>query len=190
MTAGIIFDDLGIEVDVQSAPEPIALEKLRAGELDALVFVGGKPVELIGAIGQAEPLHLLAIPRERIKAAYVPSELTAEAYPNLIEPKAPVPTVAVSAVLAAYNWPEGHPRREKLNRFIESFTTNFDKLLKPPFHPKWREIDLTAEVPGWRRITAPGRDATADRADASSMSTQCYLLAGCGASERGSGIDG
>ena len=160
MTAGIIFDDLGIDVDVQSAPEPIALEKLRAGELDALVFVGGKPVELIGAIGQAEPLHLLAIPRERIKAAYVPSELTAEAYPNLIEPEAPVPTVAVSAVLAAYNWPEGHLRREKLNRFIESFTTNFDKLLKPPFHPKWREIDLTAEVPGWRRITAPGRDAS------------------------------
>jgi uncharacterized protein len=214
MTASIIFDDLGIDVDVQTDPEPIALQRLRAGELDALVFVGGKPVELIAAVGQAEPLHLLAIPQERIKAAYVPSELTAEAYPNLIEPEGPVPTVAVSAVLAAYNWPEDHPRREKLARFIRSFTANFDRLLKPPFHPKWREIDLAAEVPGWHRITAPEPEARAARAEVvsvprevtawntvscwppcnqssvSSMSSQCYLLAACGAAERGSRTDG
>jgi TRAP transporter TAXI family solute receptor len=153
MTASIVFDDLGIDVDVRSDPEPIALEALRTGDLDALVFVGGKPVELIRAIGQDEPLRLLAIPPERIKAAYVPSQLTAEAYPNLVEGD-PVQTVAVSAVLAAYNWPDGHPRRDKLNRFIRSFTANFESLLKPPYHPKWREIDLTEEVPGWRRITA------------------------------------
>jgi uncharacterized protein len=154
MTASIIFDDLGIDVDVRSDPEPIALEKLRTGDLDALVFVGGKPVELIRAVDQGAPLRLLAIPPERIKAAYVPSQLTADAYPNLIEAGAPVPTVAVSAVLAAYNWPDGHPRREKLNRFIRSFTANFDSLLQPPYHPKWREIDLSEDVPGWRRITA------------------------------------
>jgi uncharacterized protein len=70
-------------------------------------------------------------------------------------------TVAVSAVLAAYNWPDGHPRRDKLNRFIRRFTANFDTLLKPPFHPKWQEIDLTAEVPGWQRITAPEQIAAA-----------------------------
>jgi uncharacterized protein len=154
MTASIVFDDLGIDVDVRSDPEPIALERLRTGELDALVFVGGKPVELIRAIGREEPLHLLAIPPERIKAAYVPSELTADAYPNLVEAGAPVPTIAVSAVLAAYNWPDGHPRRDKLNRFIRSFTANFDSLLQPPYHPKWREIDLSEDVPGWQRITA------------------------------------
>lgn len=214
MTASIIFDDLGIDVDVRSDPEPIALQKLRQGELDALVFVGGKPVELIGTVGQAEPLHLLAIPHERIKAAYVASELTAAAYPNLIEPQAPVPTVAVSAVLAAYNWPDGHPRRQKLNGFIQSFTTNFDRLLEPPFHPKWREIDLAAEVPGWRRITATEPAGAAAQTDAvpatpaatawsnvscwppcepssiSSMSSRCYLLATCGASERGTRTDG
>jgi TRAP transporter TAXI family solute receptor len=161
MTASIIFDDLGIDVGVQSDPEPIALEKLRAGEIDALVFVGGQPVELIAGIGPQQPVHLLAIPHERIKAAYVSSELTAGAYSNLIEAGESVPTVAVSAVLAAYNWPEGHPRRDKLNRFIRRFTDNFDTLLKPPFHPKWQEIDLTAEVPGWRRITAPEQMAAA-----------------------------
>jgi TRAP transporter TAXI family solute receptor len=155
MTAGIVFDDLGIDVDVQTDPEPIALEKLRTGEIDALVFVGGQPVDLIAKIGPEEPLRLLAIPQARIKAAYVSSKLTAAAYPNLIESRDSVPTVAVSAVLAAYNWPDGHPRRDRLNRFIERFYENFSVLLKPPFHPKWREIDLTADVPGWQRIAAP-----------------------------------
>ena len=161
MTASLVFDDLGIEVDVRSDPEPIALEKLRAGELDAVVFVGGKPVTFIGEVDRQEQLHLLAIPPERIKAAYVPSELTADAYPNLVDPGAPVQTVAVSAVLAAYNWPADHPRRQKLNRFIRSFLANFGSLLQPPFHPKWREVDLNAAVPGWQRITAAKQAAMA-----------------------------
>jgi uncharacterized protein len=156
MTASIVFDDLGIEVDVQSDPEPIALERLRAGEIDAMVFVGGKPVGFIGEVDRSEQLHLLAIPPERIKAAYLPSELTADAYPNLVDPGDPVQTVAVTAVLAAYNWPADHPRRQKVMRFIESFSENFSELLEPPFHPKWQEIDLSAQVPGWQRMTAAG----------------------------------
>ena len=161
MTASIIFDDLGIDVDVQSDPEPIALEKLRAGEIDAMVFVGGKPVAFIGEVDRSEQLRLLAIPPARIKAAYLPSELTPDIYPNLIDAGDPVETVAVSAVLAAYNWPADHPRRQKLNRFIESFSANFSRLLEPPFHPKWREIELSAQVPGWQRVTAAEQMAEA-----------------------------
>jgi TRAP transporter TAXI family solute receptor len=156
MTAGIIFDDLGIDVHISSYPEPIALERLRAGEIDALVFVGGKPLKLIEDVDREEGLHLLAIPPARIKAAYLPSELTADAYPRLIDPGNPAPTVAVGAVLAAYNWPDDHPRQRKLSRFIERFFANFDRLLQPPFHPKWREVDLDAQVPGWQRI-APAK---------------------------------
>jgi uncharacterized protein len=163
MTASIIFNDLGIDVDVSSYPEPIALEKLRAGELDALVFVGGKPVEFVHNVSRQDQLHLLNIPPERIKAAYLPSELTADAYPSLIDAGDPVQTVAVSAVLAAYNWPPDHPRRHKLDRFIESFFANFKSLLEPPFHPKWREIDLTAPLPGWQRITPANALAVAAR---------------------------
>jgi TRAP transporter TAXI family solute receptor len=156
MTAGIIFDDLGLDVDISSHPEPIALERLRAGEIDALVFVGGKPLKLIEEVDREEGLHLLAIPPARIKAAYLPSELTADAYPRLIDPGNPAQTVAVGAVLAAYNWPADHPRQRKLSRFIERFFANFDRLLQPPFHPKWREVDLDAQVPGWQRI-APAK---------------------------------
>jgi TRAP transporter TAXI family solute receptor len=161
MTAGIIFDDLGIDVEISSHPEPIALERLRAGEIDALVFVGGKPLKLIEEADRAEGLHLLAIPPARIKAAYLPSELTADAYPRLIDPGNPLQTVAVGAVLAAYNWPADHPRQRKVSRFIERLFANFDRLLQPPFHPKWREVDLDAQVPGWQRIAPAGSVAVA-----------------------------
>jgi TRAP transporter TAXI family solute receptor len=161
MTAGIVFEDLGLDVEITSHPEPIALERLRSGEIDALVFVGGQPLKLIQDVDRQEGLHLVAIPPERIEAAYVPSELTAEAYPRLIDSGEPVQTIAVSAVLAAYNWDAGHPRRGKLNRFIERLYTNFDRLLEPPFHPKWQEVDLKAEVPGWQRITPAGNVAVA-----------------------------
>jgi uncharacterized protein len=154
MTAGIVFDSLGIDVDITTHPEPIALERLRAGTIDALVFVGGRPLKLIEEVGRQEGLHLLAIPPERIEAAYLPSELTADAYPDLIDPGDPVQTVAVGAVLAAYNWPDDHPRGRKLNRFIQRFFAEFNRLLGPPFHPKWREVDLAAQVPGWQRTTA------------------------------------
>ena len=161
MTAGIVFEDLGLDVEITSHPEPIALERLRSGEIDALVFVGGQPLKLIQDVDRQEGLHLLAIPPERIKAAYIPSELTAEAYPGLIDAGKPVQTVAVSAVLAAYNWAPGHPRRDKLNRFIERFHANFDRLLEPPFHPKWQQVDLNAQVPGWQRIAPAGNVAVA-----------------------------
>lgn len=152
MTSGIVFDGLGINVDVTTHPEPIALEKLRSGEIDALVFVGGKPLSLLEQVSSDEQLRLLAIPAERVKGAYLPAELTADAYPRLITPNAPVPTVAVSAVMAAYNWPQGHPRATKVSRFIDSFFAHFDRLMEPPFHPKWQEVDLKAEVPGWQRL--------------------------------------
>ena len=152
MTSGIIFDDLAIEVEVTTFPEPTALERLRSGEIDALVFVGGKPLALLEPLGAADRLHLLPVPRERIKGAYVGSNFTAESYPNLIGPGAEVPTVAVGAVMAAYHWPPGHARRVKLRRFVEHFFNQFERLLAPPFHPKWQEVDLREDLPGWQRL--------------------------------------
>jgi hypothetical protein len=48
--------------------------------------------------------------------------------------------------------PPDHPRRQKLERFVASFSKSFERLLEPPFHPKWGETDLDEEVPGWQRI--------------------------------------
>ncbi len=151
MTASIVFESLKIGVEVTTFPEPVALDKLRRGEIDALVFVGGKPLSLLAEIGRDEGLSLVSIPPDKVAGAYLPSELTAAEYPNLVEGGG-VPTVAVGAVMAAYNWDPATLRYAKTKRFVEQFFDNFSTFGNSPYHPKWREVDLRAEVPGWKRF--------------------------------------
>jgi len=152
MTAGIIFDALEIDADVTTFPEPIALEKLRGGEIDALIFVGGKPLSLLQQVTKDDNLKLLSIPPDEVEGAYIAASLNAKDYPTLIEEGAEIPTVAVGAVMAAYNWKPGHVRHTKVKRFINRFFGKFETFQQPPYHPKWQEVDLEADVPGWKRF--------------------------------------
>jgi TRAP transporter TAXI family solute receptor len=158
MTAGIIFDELAIDVEATTMPEPEALTALRAGDIAALVFVGGQPLSLLSQIEANSGLRLLPIPRERVHAAYVPAVLTADSYPRLLAPGETVPTLAVSAVMAAYNWPPDHPRNAKVRRFVDHLFADLDRLKQPPYHPKWQQVDLAAPVPGWQRLAAARAD--------------------------------
>jgi len=50
-----------------------------------------------------------------------------------------------------YNWPRNSDRFRRIERFVHYYFEHFDKLKQPSFHPKWKEINLTARVPGWIR---------------------------------------
>jgi hypothetical protein len=63
-----------------------------------------------------------------------------------------VDTVAVGAVLVAANLQQGTERYRNLVNFVEAFFTGFQSLLDPGHHPKWHEVSITAELPGWRRF--------------------------------------
>ena len=154
MTADIIFDELGLDVEVASLPEPEALASLRAGTLDALVFVGGQPLSLLTQIEADAGLRLLPIPPGRVDAGYMQAELTSASYPHLVAAGERIPTVAVGAVMAAYNWPAEHPRSDKVGRFVDRFFADFDRLKRAPYHPKWQQVDLAEPVPGWHRLAA------------------------------------
>jgi len=63
-----------------------------------------------------------------------------------------VKTVASGAVLAVYNWPKDSDQYRKLSKFVKQFFDNFEAFREEPRHPKWRDINLAAEVPGWTRF--------------------------------------
>jgi hypothetical protein len=63
-----------------------------------------------------------------------------------------VDTIAVPAVLAAYNWAPNTERGRKLALFVDAFFTKFAALQNPPFHPKWKEVSLPAQLAGWNRL--------------------------------------
>jgi uncharacterized protein len=54
-------------------------------------------------------------------------------------------------VLAVFNWPKNTDRYRRVQRFTEALFTKWDKFMEPHRHPKWRDINLAATVPGWTR---------------------------------------
>jgi len=96
--------------------------------------------------------RFLAVPlKSEIASAYSPARLTAEDYPALVVQGA-VDTVAVGMVLVVANLAPDSERYRNAANFVEAFFTQFPKLLEAPHHPKWSEVNLAAELPGWRRF--------------------------------------
>ena len=153
ITAGRLFEILQIPVLPADDDQEVALEKLRKGEIAALAFVAGKPAPLFRIVAGEEGLHFLPIPlNPAVTAAYVPTRLTVADYPGLVPWDQPVDTIAVGAVLAAANLQVGSERYRNLVNFVDAFFTGFQLLLDPGHHPKWHEVNIMAELPGWRRF--------------------------------------
>ena len=152
VTAARLLDALKLKVNIANDNQEMALEKLRRGEIAALAFVAGKPAPLFANVAPDEKLKLLAVPfNPALGAAYVPARLTAADYPALVAADRPVDTIAVGAVLVAADLQFSAERYRNVANFVEAFFTGFQTLLTPGHHPKWREVNLAADLPGWRR---------------------------------------
>lgn len=155
ITASIVFDLLKIAVEPTHYDQATALEKLKAGEIDALAYVAGKPAQLFEKLTADAQLHFLAIEHNpALLETYLPTQLGSQDYPALIKPDQEVKTIAVGAVLAVYHWGRASARYQRVANFIHHFFENLSQFQQPARHPKWREISLSAEIPGWTRFQA------------------------------------
>jgi TRAP-type uncharacterized transport system substrate-binding protein len=147
-----VLDRLAIavhEVDMAGAD---AIERMGTGEIDAVALIGGKPIP---AVAQRSGLRLLTVPFAKpLRDDFLPASLTSEDYPDLVEPGRRVDTVAVGTVLIAYNWAKDSDQYKKIRKFVGAFFPQIAKLQAPPHHPKWREVNLAATLPGWPRFAA------------------------------------
>ena len=153
LTGTMVFQRLNIPVEQVLYDNPTALQKLRSGEVAALIRVIGKPIGFFASIPPNSGLRFVSIPLSRTFADYYTlGELTHRDYPTLIAEGQTVDTIAVPTVLAAFNWPRGTDRYRRIERFVEALFGKWDKFLEPPRHPKWRDVNLAATVPGWKRL--------------------------------------
>ena len=152
LTASLLFDILDITVKASDDDYQIALDKLRQGEIDAWVRVDAKPGLQLEDLPKGEEVHFLPIPSWAVQAPYTAAELTSDDYPELIADGNVVETLAVPTIMAVYAWPSRNPKRAQLQDFYDAMTNGLGRLRQKPFHPKWRELDLDAEIDGWERF--------------------------------------
>jgi uncharacterized protein len=153
LTSRLIFDKLGIKPEMTTFDQASSYAKLKSGEIQAAVYVAGRPVRAIAEFQTDGQFHLLPIPFEgEIAESYFPARFANSDYPQLVANDKPVETLAVGSLLAVFNWPENSDRYNRVKRFVDAFFSRFDEFLQPGRHPKWKEVNLAADVPGWERV--------------------------------------
>ena len=174
LTAARLFDLLGIAVKIAHDDQDAALQKLRNGEIAALAFVVAKPAPFFQAIDAADGLHLLAVPlTPAVTGTYVPTWITEADYPRPVASGQSTDTIAVGTVMVAAEVRNLSDRYRTIADFVDTLFTNFPGLLAPGRHPKWREVNIAAEVPGWARHPAARQWLQRNAAAVGNISASC-----------------
>ena len=155
LSAGDVFERLGIKPVEVNMGQADAYEKMKSGEIAATIQFGAKPAPAIAKLHSSDGIRLLPVPYDqRLQQDYLPATLTSKDYPGLIANGQSVDTIAYGAVMIAYNWPKGTDRYQRIANFVNRFFSHFSEFQKPPRHPTWREVNLAADLPGWKRFPA------------------------------------
>ena len=164
ITAQLVLDALGVNVQRLHLSDTEALEKLKSGEIAAVIVMAGKPAPELAGLKEADGLKFLRIPYPKeLEDAYYPALLTHDDYPELVPAGESVDTVSVCTVLIAFNWGGDNIRYKRVAKFVDAFFNKFDEFLQPSRNPKWREVNFAATLEGWRR--SPASQAWIDRAE-------------------------
>src|SRR5438876_3403455 len=100
VTSIIVFERLGIHANFAYIEQRLAYEKLKKGEIDAMISVQGKPSKFNSGV-KDENLHFVPVDYAKsLQPDYLPAQLTSDDYPNLIEKGERIDTIAAPAVLA------------------------------------------------------------------------------------------
>lgn len=168
-----IFARLGVKPVEVNMGQSDAFEALKRGEIAATILIAGKPAGSMSKIRHADGFRVLPVPYAKpLHNDYLPATLTPSDYPNLVPQGQQVESIAVGAVLIAYNWPKGTDRYKRVEKFVERFFPKLAEFQKKPRHPKWKEANLAATLPGWKRFEPAEAWLARARAQASSQRDQ------------------
>jgi TRAP-type uncharacterized transport system substrate-binding protein len=151
----LILDKLKLDVDKTFIPHQAAMEQMKTGQGDmaATVWITSKPIDAFSRRKWDAGFKFLPVPFGDFEF-YLPSTLTSKDYPELIPQGQEVQTLAVPTILAAFNWSKSTDRYKRVARLTDNLFTRLDKLKEPGFHPKWKDVNVEAKVPGLNRFPA------------------------------------
>ena len=92
VTGPILFQRLGVKVEPVYVNNAIAYEKMKSGEIFALIHTVGKPNDLFIKNKNDAGFKFLPVPFDKFDDLYVPSVFTPEDYPGYVKPGEKVET--------------------------------------------------------------------------------------------------
>lgn len=165
ITADILFEMMGLDTVKSFHDNDDAIQLLKTNKLDAHIILTGAPQSALAKLKASDGVRFISLTeqdlpgagRDKLYKRYLPADLTHEHYPELVQEGQTVPTIATRTVLAVYNWDEGAVRYRKLEKFVQEFFGKIKQFDNKSRHPKWAEVNLAVEVPGWKRFK-PAQD--------------------------------
>ena len=88
-----------------------------------------------------------------------------------------IPSVATGVALLAAASKDDPGHADRVAQLVDTLFSHFGELKKDGRHPKWREINLAASLPGWTRAPAAEAWLAQHRKDAR-KGTQAKIEAG------------
>ncbi|MEE4378163.1 MAG: TAXI family TRAP transporter solute-binding subunit [Candidatus Competibacteraceae bacterium] len=188
LTSTNLLEMTGVEPaeQVYMPPKEAAVAVLK-GEVDAMIYVAGKPVTLFTALGNLKEkpdfaplfdnIHFVPLEDTIMLREYAESGIGPEDYPWI---GAPVSTIAVKAVLMSFDFSSKRSayfqqRCQDLAGIGQAIRANIDQLKKTG-HPKWNEVDLDAEVGNWQRDTCSQSAETGAKGSKTDISKELEKL--------------
>ncbi len=155
ITAQAVFDAAGVAVVATTHQHRDAVHLIKTGQIDAMFYVGGKPVPMFEHFDPADGLKLLTVPYSSgLDGHYRPGEIHQREYPGLMHSTKVIETISVGTVLVGYNWPDGSEGHQRAALFAGALVGSLQGLAVDLRHSKWRSVNLAAVEPGWTRHAA------------------------------------
>jgi len=159
VTGSIAFETLNIKPNRIAVNNVTALEKLRTGELAAMVYLlrapdapqlgdDRKAADAILNLQLGDELHILEIPEsDALSQIYTPDSLSSLDLPGVIDENELIATYSVDAVLAVYKWSSRNKRRKQTQRFVKALVDGIEGLQTDRHQPAWKRVDLAESTP-------------------------------------------
>lgn len=160
VTAERVFNLAGVDVEpVANMSAEDSVEALRAGLIDAMVFVVGQPASAFAlGVSPQDDFHFLAIDDPAILALYDDAVIETASYPWM---ELPTRTLGVRALLVGYPY-RGVETCEAIGSLATLINAEIETL-RARGHPEWAGVEPALTVARWERNACappPGLAAT------------------------------
>lgn len=150
-----VLDALQLDYTPLHLTVPDSAQALVKGEIDAMICFCLSSPGLYKHLAFNLDIHILPVPfNPSLHADYLPATIEHEEFPYFIRKGERIETVAVTLALVTYNWKKDNERYARVEKFVESFFNNMSRLQSEPRHHGWKQVDLSAQAPGWPRFPA------------------------------------